>query len=287
MDFWGRIATMDKLIIIKLGGSLITDKEKPLTAREQVIKRLGKEILQASKKYKGKIIIGHGSGSFGHAFAAKYQTYKGLINKKSLEGVVRVSDVAIALNRIVIKNLLKAGLNAVSFSPGSFAVSKSQKPDKYLLDALEEALKIGIIPLVYGDVVFDKRQGFTIFSTEKIIGILVKRLSKKYKIERIIYAGVTDGVYDSNKKTIGKITPANFAEIKKAIGGSNATDVTGGMIHKVGESLKLVERYKSEIFIVNGGRLGVLKNALLGNIVLGTMISSPIRRFQKGGRNPS
>jgi len=263
---------MEKLTIIKLGGSLITDKAKPLTAKESVIRRLGKEILEVSKKYKGKIIIGHGSGSFGHAIAAKYQTQKGLINKKSLKGVTEVSDVAVALNRIVVKNLLKVGLTVVSFSPGSFAVSKSQKPDKFFLGAIKEALKIGITPLIYGDVIFDRHQGFTIFSTEKVIGILVKGLSKIYKIEHIIYIGVTDGVYDSKKKTIERITPSNFGKVKKAIHGSKATDVTGGMIHKVKESLKLVKKYQNRIFVVNGRRPGVLKNAILDRKVLGTKI---------------
>jgi len=265
---------MEKLTIIKLGGSLITDKEKPLTANEGVIRRLGKEILEVSKKYKGKIIIGHGSGSFGHAIAAKYQTQRGLINKNSLEGVAKVSDTAIALDRIVIKNLLKAGLKVVSFSPGSFAVSKSQKADKFFLGAIEEALNIGIIPLVYGDVVFDKTQSFTIFSTEIVIGILVKGLAKYYNIEHIIYIGVTDGVYDSNKKTIGNITPANFGKVRKAIHGSNTTDVTGGMIHKVKESLDLVKKYKTNIYIINGNKKGALKKVIGKKKIMGSRISA-------------
>ena len=75
---------MQELIIIKLGGSVITDKSREYTPREDNIKRFAEEIRESEKVFKGKFIIGHGAGSFAHTPAAKFQTKKGLINSRSL-----------------------------------------------------------------------------------------------------------------------------------------------------------------------------------------------------------
>lgn len=255
---------MEQLIFIKLGGSVITHKDKPLTANEQAIQRLGREILEAKKKFGGKIIIGHGSGSFGHSLASKYKTHEGIVNKKSVKGAVLVEDVAVQLNRIVVKSLLALGLPVFSFAPGSFLTSKARKPDKVFPEAIFQALEKGIIPLVYGDVVFDERIGFTIFSTEMVLDGLIKYLLKQYKVVRIIHASDTNGVYGADGKTIPIITPKNFDKVQKVVVGSKAVDVTGGMLHKVKESLKVAKKWGVETVIVNGGIPGKLRRAILG-----------------------
>lgn len=265
---------MQKLLLIKLGGSLITDKDRPLHARGIVIRKLGEEIAVSLKKYKGKIILGHGSGSFGHEVASKYQTQKGIINKQSLKGLSFVSDTAIALNRIVAANFLKAGLPIVSFSPGSFIIASRNNPQKAFLEPISEALSLGVIPLVYGDVVFDKVQGVNITSTEKILTVLASGLSKKYKIEKIIYGGITDGVYDKEGKTIPKITPKNYSKVRAAVGVSGSKDITGGMIHKVKEALKAAKKVKAPILIINASKPGLLRRALVGKSVPGTVVSA-------------
>lgn len=255
---------MDNLILIKLGGSLITDKKRSFHAKESVIRRLAKEIKEAKKSISGKIIVGHGSGSFGHIVAAKYQTQKGIINKKSVLGAAFVEDVAVQLNRIVIKNFLKAGLPVFSFSSGSFIIAKDQKPEKFFLKAVLQGLHLGFVPVVYGDVVLDLKRGFGIFSTEKVLNILASNLKKHFKALRIIHCGDTDGVYDEKGRTIPLITKDSFSKFKKAIGVSKTIDVTGGMLHKVEESVKLVEKIGVESVIMNGNVPDGLKQVLLG-----------------------
>lgn len=265
---------MEKLLFIKLGGSLITDKKRPLVAKERVVLRLAKEIKLALGNYKGKVIVGHGSGSFGHAAASKYQTQKGIVNPKSIKGVSEVADVASRLTKIVVKAFRKAGLPVVAFAPIAFILSEKQKESRFFVEPVREALKRGVIPLVYGDVVFDKSQGFGIFSTEKVINVLAKGLSKTFKIDRIIHCGDSDGVYDGTGKTISLITTKSFGTIKKLIGTSSATDVTGGMIHKVKESLEIARRYKTKVLIISGKKKGNLKKAILGKPAGGTLVSS-------------
>ncbi len=264
---------MEKLLLVKIGGSLITDKSKPFTARETVIRRLGREIKSSIKKFGGKIIIGHGSGSFGHTVAAKYQTQKGIINKNSVKGLSQVADAAVQINRIAVKNLLSEGLPAVSFSPASFLTSKNGNLDKVFLEPIISALKVGIIPVIYGDVIFDTKKGCSIFSAEKTLDILARKLGKKYKIERIIQASDVAGVYDENGRVIPRINQKNFKNFAGAIGASGKTDVTGGMRHKVLESLNLAKSYGIETLIISGKKNGLLKKALLGQKCGGTIIS--------------
>ena len=54
--------------LLKLGGSLITDKANAKTPRRETLSRIALEIA-AYRRYAGadgRLILGHGSGSFGH-----------------------------------------------------------------------------------------------------------------------------------------------------------------------------------------------------------------------------
>jgi isopentenyl phosphate kinase len=56
-----------ELVFLKLGGSLITDKDTPRSPRRDVLARLAAEILYAHRQRpQMQLVIGHGSGSFGH-----------------------------------------------------------------------------------------------------------------------------------------------------------------------------------------------------------------------------
>jgi isopentenyl phosphate kinase len=265
---------MKSLILIKLGGSVITDKGKALTPQMDVIIRLGKEILQAQKVSKSSILLAHGQGSYAHIPAAKYETQLGNINKKSVKGFSIVADMATWPNRILIKEFVKMGIPAVSFSPLSFVYSNNQKINGIFTKQIEKALEIGIMPVIYGDVIMDSKMGFCIFSGEKTLDLLALKLAKNYKIKKIIMVGDTDGVYDEKGKTITKITPSNFESIKGALGGSKSTDVTGGMLHKVKESLELVKKLDTQVYILSGLGKGNLKKAIMGQKVVSTTIKN-------------
>src|SRR3990167_7347090 len=193
-----------ELILIKFGGSIITDKNIPFTARRKVIAGLGKEIFRAKNKVKVDIIIGNGSGSFGH------------------------TDAAVQINRIVIDELIKVGLPVVSFSPSSFLHTSGKKLKSSYIKPIIRALGIGIIPVIYGDIIFDEKKGCCIYSGEKTLIILAAKLKPLYKKVRIIYCGDTRGVYDADGKTISIIDSKLFIKLKKQIGGSRSIDVTGG-----------------------------------------------------------
>jgi len=237
---------MKNLILVKLGGSVITYKERPFTARRENIVRLAREILKFRNK-NTDLIIAHGGGSFPHVPASKYQTQNGIINKNSVLGFSLTADAAIQINRIVVTEFLNLKAPVASFAPLSFIYGK-----RVFFDPIKKALEIGLIPIIYGDVIMNEKQGFEIYSGEKTLDLLAGKFAPDYAKVKIIYYTDVNGVYDENGKTVSSITPKNFATIKKNLTGSKKTDVTGGMLHKVTESLKLVQNIDAVVYITNG-----------------------------------
>jgi isopentenyl phosphate kinase len=263
---------MEDIILLKLGGSLITDKTKPFTPRLDVIKRLAKEIHEARTRGV-KLIIGHGGGSFPHKPAKDYRTNEGMINKESCKGISLVQDAASRLNRIIVNSLIEAGENAISVQPSAALITEQGRIKEWYLESVKEMLKHNLLPVPYGDVALDTKQGCSIISTEEILNYLAKNLGSK----KIILAGIVDGVFtsdpqkDSSAKLIKEINTNNYQEIKKYLGGSAGIDVTGGMLHRVERIFELT-KLGVEADIINGEKEGYLKRALFGEKGLGTVI---------------
>lgn len=244
---------MSSLQFLKLGGSLITDKTSPRTPRPEIIARLANEIADAKIANPDlKLVLGHGSGSFGHVPAKKYDTRQGVYSIEEWRGFSEVWYEASALNRIVMDTLHAAGLASVAFPvSGAVTTSKGQMTN-WNVAPLRAALEAGLLPVVYGDVVFDEIQGGKILSTEDIFSFLVG----KFLPERILLAGLDDGVwgdYPDCTELISEINSNNWSEIAPILGASSATDVTGGMASKVELMLQLVQALPGlKAFIFSG-----------------------------------
>ncbi|MBL7159986.1 MAG: isopentenyl phosphate kinase family protein [Candidatus Aenigmarchaeota archaeon] len=261
------------LFLIKLGGSLITDKTKPYTARFETITRLAKEIHQAREEGEFGLIVGHGGGSFPHTSAKKYQTQDGVIDDESYKGMAVVQHEAGALNRIIVGELIKSGERAISFQPSTLCLTKGGEIVYWFMDPLKKILEFDMLPVPYGDVGIDLEKGCSIISTEELLCYLAKNLDAK----KVIMCGNVDGVLSGDyknplSKVIPVITPGNFEDIKKHLGGSDGTDVTGGMLMKVEKSLNLT-KFGFEVQIINGDVPGNLLKALKGEQI-GTIIKS-------------
>ncbi|MBI5356594.1 amino acid kinase [Candidatus Collierbacteria bacterium] len=265
---------MKEIILIKLGGSLITDKSRPMTPRPDIIRRLGTEIKSAlSKKKNIRIILSHGSGSFGHIPAKKYGTAEGFQDKLGRLGACITNDIAARLNRIVIQELISTGLAVGFIPPSSIFVAENGKTTKVFVDPILILLDKGIIPVIYGDVIWDTKKGSSIFSGETCLKIISRELIKRnWKISRNIQLGIEKGVLDRNGEIIPLITLMKFRKLHKKINGSANPDVTGGMWHKVKESLEM-GKFGIETLIASGEVKGLANKALTGKKVSGTIIS--------------
>ena len=141
------------MIFLKLGGSLITRKDRPQSARLDVISRLANEIAEGIHTISDlKLLIGHGSGSFGHFVADQYKTHLGASSKEDWYGFTEVWAAANRLNRLVVDSLLQNGLPILSIPPSASAISERGKIVKMAIEPLKHAMEAGLIPVVQGDV---------------------------------------------------------------------------------------------------------------------------------------
>ncbi|MFQ3645738.1 MAG: isopentenyl phosphate kinase [Anaerolineae bacterium] len=259
------------ITLIKIGGSLITDKHIPQSFRAEVMQSIAVELERAFRANDSQWIIGHGSGSFGHVEASKYGTADGASTPEQWYGFCRVAHTAAALNQLVWGMLLDHALPVMRHSPASIALATDGMISSMDVSLIERSLAHGLIPLVHGDVAFDTQRGATIISTETIFTHLAKTLP----VSRILLLGEVDGVLDGQKRVIPTITRANFEDYLPFIGGSAGTDVTGGMLTKVADMLALTEIVPGlEIRIFNGLTPGNLTHALAGTAPIGTLIRS-------------
>ncbi len=268
-----------ELVFLKLGGSIITNKTQPNTPNMDILRRLAAEIKSAlDARGDGlRLIVGHGSGSFGHVAASKYKTIQGDLGAESWRGLTEVVAAASRLNRIVMDALLEAGIPAVQFQP--FASARTRKNQLMYLEtySLKAVLEHGIVPVVYGDAAIDAVQGMNIVSTEKLFDNLARELIP----ERILLASDVDGVYIGDPKTdpdaalIEDIDSSNWDETAVSLGGSQAEDVTGGMFSKVRDMYHLtLAMPPMQAMIFSGLEPGNVENALLGDTVdFGTLIN--------------
>jgi len=251
---------------LKLGGSLLTDKTRDNSPRSDVVGRACAEIAAALAAQPGApLLLGHGSGSFGHAAAKRHGTRQGAHDAESWRGFAEVSVMAARLNRIVADALHEAGVPVISFAPSASAQCENGRLVHLDARPVRAALAHGLVPLVMGDVAFDTVQGGTIVSTEEVFAWLATELAPT----RILLAGETDGVLAGygtpHARVIERITPANWAMLRAGVGASRGADVTGGMAAKVGDMLSLCQaRPGLEAVIFSGLEPGAIERALLG-----------------------
>jgi len=260
------------ITLVKLGGSLITDKRQRRTYRPDVMQRLAQEIKQAiDSKPDSQIILGHGSGSFGHYEANEHGTMAGVHDPAGWMGFAQVASAASALSQLVIETLLDTGVPAFRLQPSASVIADEGTVIDMAITPIERSLDTGLVPVVHGDVALDTVRGGTITSTETIFKYLTTNLS----VERIILLGEVDGVYDQEQIVIPEITPNNFDEVKTALRGSTGVDVTGGMVTKVQDMLNLATNPPYPVVqIANGLQPDLLYKALLDEEVLGTRITN-------------
>ena len=261
------------LIFIKLGGSLITDKDVPNTARVAIIKQLGNEIKNAiAGQPDMNLLIGHGSGSFGHFAAVENSVNSGIQTPQDWVGFQKVWWAARQLNQIVTHTFHSLDLPVVSLPASAALTSKDKEILYWNIEPIQSCLRNRLIPIIFGDVVFDQKLGATILSTEDLFSFL----AQKFHPNQLLLAGKEKGVFrnfQNNPQLIKKISPKTFPSISQELSSSTSADVTGGMASKVSSMLKLIEKEIGvSIQIFSAEEPGNLLKALSGQRV-GTLLS--------------
>lgn len=257
--------------LLKIGGSLITDKKHRSTLRPEVLEQLAREILFAlNEQPYMPLIIGHGSGSFGHFEANEHNTINGVATIEQWQGFASVNRIAGELNFYVASAFADKGIPIFRVQPSASVIAREGIIQNMEIQPIIRAVDNGLVPLVYGDVAFDEALGGTIVSTETVF----RYLTSKLPVKRILLLGEVDGVYDEKGKIIPHITPKNFDKIRTALKGSDGVDVTGGMSSKVQDMLQLaIQAPYPDVYILNGKVKNRVSDALLGKEIVGTLIS--------------
>jgi isopentenyl phosphate kinase len=257
------------LVFLKLGGSLITDKRVENTYRAETMERIASEIADAQSQNPSlELVIGHGSGSFGHYAAKKHRTMQGVSASEEWRGFAEVAAAAAELNHLVLHTLRSKNIPAMKFQPSASAQVENGNIHDIAIQPIAVALKNGIVPLVHGDVAFDSIRGGTIISTETVFFYLAQRLP----VQRIILLGEVEGVYDLHGSIISEITPQSLSSVEEMLGGSSGVDVTGGMETKVRDMVALTQHVPDLTILIADGRREGLVTRLLSGEISGTRI---------------
>ncbi|MEM2282341.1 MAG: isopentenyl phosphate kinase [Candidatus Hadarchaeales archaeon] len=246
---------MARPVLVKLGGSVITDKHRPFSLRRRVLYRLARELRSA----RAPVVLVHGGGSFGHPLVRKY-------GGNLLAGFLKIHQAMVRLNSEVMEALHRAGIPAISLSPSSFIQLKGGEIYKSELFLVRWLVKRGMTPVTYGDVFPDGR-GVSILSGDKLARYLALKLHAKLAI----FCVDVDGIYLQEEGGITLAKEFSAKDLPKLAELPGATDVTGGMRGKVEELLKLVEG-GVDVLLINGLKKGLLARALRGDRGLGTAI---------------
>jgi isopentenyl phosphate kinase len=259
-----------KPTVLKLGGSVITDKEKPLTPNLEAIGRLADEISNANVS---PLILVHGGGSFGHPVALQYGIAEGFVHPSQVLGFAATHLAMTLLNSWVMEALISRNIPAVEVHPSSCLVTHDGRIEKMEIKPLKKMLKMGVVPVLYGDPVPDTKKGFAILSGDQLVSWLAINLGA----DRIIMGADVDGLFtadpktDSSAKLISHVTLSELRNLEHKIEGSKTTDVTGGMLGKMQEILVTLD-HGIKTFVVNATKPERVFKALKGETVTGTVI---------------
>ncbi|WP_435096746.1 isopentenyl phosphate kinase [Halarchaeum sp. P4] len=219
--------------VLKLGGSVVTRKDEPETVDEEALADAADALAAATDaSNSADVVLVHGGGSFGHPYAAEHEvsptegTHDALAVRE-IHGAMR------RLNETVCTALGERDVPAVPHHPYTAGYRDSDETLTLPTDAVDAKLDEGFLPVLHGDVVTHVGQGATVVSGDQLVVTLARGLGA----DRVGVCSTVPGVLDDDGEVIPEISV--FEDVEAYLGGSEATDVTGGMAAKVRALLAL------------------------------------------------
>lgn len=220
------------MIIIKLGGSAITDKTQDFTPRLEVIESAAAQISCIQEQ----VILVHGGGSYGHPLAREFELHRGFKRKNQLKGVSQTRYAMTELNQLVVSHLIMKGVPAVAVQPSACFLCENKRIKHSFLEPVKKLVELQCVPVLYGDVVTDSEMGFCILSGDQIVSHLAEKVNPK----KVIFGLNVDGLYTKDPKfeDAELIREITFSDLN-FISGEETGDVTKGMKGKLAEIMRM------------------------------------------------
>ena len=264
---------MRPLYIIKIGGSILTDKSKTKSKfRKKIVSSIIKQIVEAKKPKNFNLILVHGAGAYPHFLTTKYGINDGFKGSKSAEGFVRIKNELFKLSNFLWEECLRQGLFVCGVQPSAVIFTENGQIRSFNTRLIDALLSMEIVPILMGDDSIDSKKGISVLSGDTIVAYL----AKKYKARKVIFTSDVDGIFNKNPKVnkdaklIKVINKKNIKNILEDIKIHNIYDASGEMKGKLQAISKDLANYKVQI--ISGLKSGYLKKAILGARV-GTLVT--------------
>jgi len=260
--------TEDQIIILKLGGSIITEKmSNQPQIRERVIRQLAKELKLFIQRFpKTKIVLLHGAGSFGHPLVYRYKLLEKPLAGPQLLGFTKTICSMRHMANLLTAVFQSAELPVLPIQASAVLNEKNSAMGLSNIQQLKQILSAGFIPLLGGDMGLTKENQAIVVSADKLAVLL----AKAFPVSRLIFATDVNGVFyefpaSDNAKPLPLLSRKETKSmLKKMNERKSRYDATGGMAGKLRTLLALEER---EVIIFNGLKPGNLTKALMGKSI--------------------
>jgi isopentenyl phosphate kinase len=258
-------AMPERLAIIKLGGSLITDKSQPYTLREEQLKRITQEIAEVL----GPCVVVHGVGSFGHVPVINRKLYEGYKKPEQLPDLSKTMIEVFQLRMAVTDALTEAGLAPVIFLPSNIFFMTEGEITGHFSGGLRQYLDLGMTLLIGGDMCADSQRGFSVCSGDKVVLLLSRLLNPRDVIFATDVAGIytADPKLDPKAELIPQISLGRIEEYEEMANQAATPDITKGMRGKLDE-IKRIEpilKVGAEVAILGMTEPGILRRYMNGD----------------------
>jgi isopentenyl phosphate kinase len=255
------------LVVVKLGGSVITRKREVERIRAKVLDRLCRELAAPGA---GRLIVLHGAGSFGHPGARRFGLARapesGVPRERRARGAAIVASEVRRLHTQVLRALVHSGISAISVPIATHARNRAGRLATFDPQPFLDALQRGTVPVSFGDVVPDDVWGFSILSADTIATELAGRLHP----DRVVFVSDVVGILGrptgGKRPVVSEVTDAVVAALRPA---SGAPDVTGGIRGKA-EAMRAIARGGTDAGLISGLTDGALSRAIRGESVYGS-----------------
>lgn len=258
------------MYIVKIGGSLITDKNAYCSPKREKIREFARLIKSRWEELSGKLVIVLGGGSYGNGVPIRYRIKNAEQNWQHTDLLMMTVKMFEWINEVTMI-FREEGIPSYPFQTSSYCVTENGHPRSFFLEPIKQCLELGVLPITSGDFTFDGQKTFVIFSSDNVPELFVER----FNVKRVVILTDVPGIYEEleTKQVIRRVTKENYQQILGVAGASTKQDVTGGMNNKLKALIRIAQKNTTSI-VCDGTDPQNLLHALFSLDPPGTIIES-------------